>query len=337
MLNLKDKKILSNIYYSPKGYWKGLSAVEKLTKSSGLTKDKVKTWLEKQAIWQVYLPPPKNIPRPKFDVTKPNEVHQADLLFLPHDRPGRGRKLYKYALTIVDVASRYKEAEPLASKQAKEVAAALSKIYERSPLNFPNLLQVDPGLEFEGQFKQLLNKKGVSIRQGRVEIHRDQGIVERFNRTLAERLFGYQQAQEFLMDSNERSRKWVNRLPEVIFALNNEVTRLTGKKPIEAIKSKMIKSKASIISKRRVGLDEERLPDDVNVRYLYQPGELEGGDRRRATDAIWSLNIYTISSAVAKSNTPIVYYLEYGPKRGFVREELLIIPYDTELPPDTIL
>ena len=203
MLNLKDIKTLSNIYYSPKGYWKGLSAVEKLTKSSGLTKDKVKAWLGKQAIWQVYLPPPKNIPRPKFDVTKPNEVHQADLLFLPHDRPGRGRKLYKYALTIVDVASRYKEAEPLASKQAKEVAAALSKIYSRSPLNFPNLLQVDPGLEFEGQVKQLLNKKGVSIRQGRVEIHRDQGIVERFNRTLAERLFGYQQAQELLMDFNE--------------------------------------------------------------------------------------------------------------------------------------
>ena len=89
----------------------------------------------------MYLPPPKNIPRPKFDVTKPNEVHQADLLFLPHDRPGRGRKLYKYALTIVDVASRYKEAEPLATKQAKEVASTLSTIYARSPLNFPIFLK----------------------------------------------------------------------------------------------------------------------------------------------------------------------------------------------------
>ena len=64
-----------------------------------------------------------------FDVAVPNEVHQADLLFLPHDRPGRGRKLYKYALTVVDVASRYKEAEPLVTKEAKEVADALSRIY----------------------------------------------------------------------------------------------------------------------------------------------------------------------------------------------------------------
>ena len=54
--------------------------------------------------------------------------------------------------------------------------------------------------------------------------------MERFNRTLAERLYGHQQAQELLMDSDERSRQWVNRLPEVIYALNNEVTRLTNKK-----------------------------------------------------------------------------------------------------------
>ena len=35
-----------------------------------------------------------------------------------------------------------------------------------------------------------------AIRRERVDIHRDQAIVERFNRTLAERLFGYQYAVE---------------------------------------------------------------------------------------------------------------------------------------------
>ena len=64
-------------------------------------------------MWQIYLPAPSYIPRPTSDVFVPNEVHQADLLFLPHDRLPRGRKTYKYALTVVDVASRYKEAEPL--------------------------------------------------------------------------------------------------------------------------------------------------------------------------------------------------------------------------------
>jgi len=39
------------------------------------------------------------------DVPVPNKVHQADLLYLPHDRPPRSRKIFKYALTVVDVAS----------------------------------------------------------------------------------------------------------------------------------------------------------------------------------------------------------------------------------------
>jgi len=93
-----------------------------------VSEDVARCWLKKQALWQVYLPTTRHIPRPKFDVTAPNEVHQADLLFLPHDKVRR--KTYRYALTVVDVASRYKEAAPLTTKEAKGVADALSRIYK---------------------------------------------------------------------------------------------------------------------------------------------------------------------------------------------------------------
>ena len=151
-------------------------------------------------MWQVYLPAPKKIIRPRFDVSAKNEVHQA-ALFLPHDRVRN--KTYKYALTLVDVGSRYKEAEPLTSKDSKEVAKAFEKIYKRH-LKYPKLLQVDPGREFMGAVTQLLEKHKVRIRRGRRDIHRDQGVVERFNRTLAERLFGYQYAKE--IDTQKRNR-----------------------------------------------------------------------------------------------------------------------------------
>jgi len=62
------------------------------------------------------------------------------------------------------------------------------------------------------------------------QIQRDQTIVEHFNRTLAERLFGYQYAVEMLLPEGQRSTAWVKRLPNVVAALNKEVTRLTGKK-----------------------------------------------------------------------------------------------------------
>ena len=327
---------LSKIYYSPKGYWKGIAAVKKLALTAKVTKKQAKDWLKKQAIWQIYLPAPRKVPRPKFGVSIPNEVHQADLLFLPHDRLPRGRKLYKYALTVVDVTSRYKAAEPLTSKDSSEVAAALTKIYMRRPMKWPKVLLVDPGKEFMGSVSQLLSKHNVAVRRGTPGAegaHRGQAVVERFNRTLAERLFGHQYAQE-LANPSTRSREWVARLPAVVAALNREVTRLTGKKPVDAIKLKSVAQKpSSTVPGRTVGLREQKLPSGVGVRFLYQPGELEGG-RRRATDPVWSLAVYRLGRSVTKPGEPVLYYLHGGPARGFVREELLVVPRDTELPPD---
>ena len=123
-------------------------------------------------------------------------MHQADLLFLPFDtvKVGRTNKTYKNALTLVDVGTRYKEAEPLTSEGSKDVKT-FKQIYSRH-LNYPKLLQVDPGREFMGALTQLMETPSVRIRRGRTEIYRYQGVVEIFNRTLAERLFGYQYAKE---------------------------------------------------------------------------------------------------------------------------------------------
>ena len=135
-----------------------------------------------------------------------------------------------------------------------------------------------------------------------------------------------------MKQSDKRSTEWVKRLPEVVSALNNEVTRLIGKKPAEAIKEKSVYSKPSTPYSRPVGVNEKKLPPLVNVRYLYQPGELEGGGRR-ATDPIWSLKVYNIEKVATKLKEPVMYYLFDGPKRGFVREELLVVPSDTVMPP----
>ena len=109
-------KAMSRIYYSTKGYWKGFSAVSKLASAAKVSGEEARKWLEKLALWQIYLPAPKYIPRPHWEVSKPNMIHQADLLFLPHDSVGS--KIYKYALVVVDIATRYKDAEPFTSKES---------------------------------------------------------------------------------------------------------------------------------------------------------------------------------------------------------------------------
>jgi len=122
------------------------------------------------------------------------------------------------------------------------------------------------------------------------------------------------------------------RLPAVVSALNNEVTRLIGKKPAKEIKEKPVSAKPSTPYFRPVGVNEKKLPSGVSVRYLYQPGELERG-RRRATDPIWCLRVFNIERSITKPNEPVLHYLRDGPKRGFVREVLLVVPPDTELLP----
>ena len=119
-----------------------------------------------------FLPAPKKILKPRFDVSRNNEVHQAVLLFLSFDtdKDGRTNKTYKYALTLVDVGTRYNEAEPSTSKDSKEIAEAFEKIYSRH-LKYPKLLQVDPGREFKGAVTQLMDKHSIRIRIGRREIH----------------------------------------------------------------------------------------------------------------------------------------------------------------------
>ena len=94
-----------------------------MSKASGSMKEEAEKWLIKQPLYQIYLPLPKYIPRPNDSLsifTQPNDIHQADILYLPHDR--YEKKTYKYALNIVDVASRYKGSYQLATKISKEVA-----------------------------------------------------------------------------------------------------------------------------------------------------------------------------------------------------------------------
>ena len=323
---------MKKICYSANGYWKGHAAIQKLAIAAKVSEADAKKWLEKQALWQIYLAPPEYIPRPWWTVNKPGLVHQADLLFLPHD-DFKG-KTYRYALVVIDVASRYKDAEALTSKESSEIAGCFGKIYSRK-LSWPERVIVDPGREFMGSVTKLMKQHNVTIQRGLAGNHRSQAFVERANKTLSERLFSHQYAQEMLTDG--RSREWVKRLPLVLKAMNSEPTRLTGKEPSSAIGLEKVLVKKGNYA-RPVGLDETRLPPGVVVRYLYAPGEDEGGERRRATDPIWSLDIFNLTRSVVSSDQPVLYYLSEGaPKRGFVREELQVVPDDTEPPPKSVL
>ena len=180
----------------------------------------------------------------------------------------------------MDVASRYKGSYQLTSKYAKEVAQAFQWIYENTPLTYPKTLIVDDGKDFYGDTTILMEKHDVIIQHGDPSQHRSQGIVERFNRTLADRLFTVYHKE--LEDPSKSNREWVSRLQNVVSSLNNEKTRLIGMKPVDAIKQTLVEQGFS----QPVKEYEEKLLDiGTKVRYLYETRELEGyqykGERRK--------------------------------------------------------
>ena len=156
----------------------------------------------------------------------------------------------------------------MTTKNSKKVAQAFQWIYENTPLTFPKTLLVDDGKEFYRDTTKLMEKHDVIIQRGDPSQNRSQGIVERFNRTLADRLLTYQYHKEF-EDPSKSNREWVSRLQNVVRALNNEKTRLIGMKPVDAIKETLVEQGFSQPVKE---YEEKLLNIGAKVRYLYESG-----------------------------------------------------------------
>ena len=122
-------------------------------------------------------------------MTEPNEQHQFDILYMPHNL--FEGNTYKYILTGIDVASRYKVARPLRTKKSSEVAFVLEAIYKKGGVfKYPKVFQCDNGSEFKNEVTKLLEKHNVDIRRATAKYkHTHTAFVEAFNKELTKLLF----------------------------------------------------------------------------------------------------------------------------------------------------
>ena len=243
-------------------------------------------------------------------------MHQFDLLYMLSDTL-YGNK-YKYILAGTDAAFRYKVARPLRTKQARDMAEMIAEIYKVGPLKYPKIFQCDNGSEFKTDVTKMLEKNEVKIWRVMTKYkHTHTAFVEALNKILTERLFKVQDAQE-LNDPEKVSSRWVKHLYGLVDELNDMETEMIGMKP----------------KKKRT--QEKVLPEDGLYRYLLQPGEEHDDQRHRATDRIWSKASYRLREIAENPDNCMMYYLLDGPERAFVSEKLMVIPEDTELPPDYV-
>ena len=198
---MTDEEKLYQAYYEPDRLWTGGKAIKELHKITSMSKKDIKSWLAKQALWQVHIPPPKEIHHPHYDVTKPNEQHQFDLLYMPHNL--FEGNTYKYILIGIDVAPRYKVVKPLRTRKSSEVSSVLEAIYKKGGVfKYPKAFQCDNESEFKNGVKKLLEKHSLDIRRATTKYkHTHTAFVEAFNKELT-LLFKPVDAQEFQDSEN---------------------------------------------------------------------------------------------------------------------------------------
>ena len=250
----------------------------------------------------------KKIDHPHYDVTKPNEQHQFDLLYMPHNL--FEGNMYKYILTGIDVASRYKVTRPLRTKKSSEVAFVLEAIYKKGGVfKYPKTFQCDNGSEFKNEVTKLLEKHNVEIRRATTKYkHTHTAFVEVFSKELAKLLFKPMDTQE-LQDPENVLTIWVKNLNKTLNKMNYTVSLMIGMKPKDAIK-------LDTVPLDKTYPEETVLPEDGLYRYLYQPGEQHGDQKRRATDLIWSKNTYRLDRIVQDPGNRVLNYLQDGPDRA---------------------
>ena len=143
---------------------------------------------------------------------------------------------YKYILSRIDVASRYKVVRPLRTKQAKDVADMIANIYKVDPLTYPKIFQCHNGSEFKAEVIKMLEKHEVKIQHTMTKYkHTHTAFVKALNKILTEQIFKVQDGQE-LNDPDKVSSTWVNHLYGLVGELNDTETQMIGMKPKDAIK-----------------------------------------------------------------------------------------------------
>ena len=312
-------RTLSPLYNNPAGY-AGAAALHARLPSGAASLARVKAWVASQPVGGYLQIKPPPVEYASFDEQRPNYIHQADVLYLPHDKVGR--ITYKYALTLVDVASRYKEAEPLTGRTAELVAAALARIYKRSKaLSWPHTMMVDQGTEFYGATTKLLSSHGVIIRRADPGHHRSQAFVENFNKVLGQRLFRAMYAMQFKTGSP--SNAWVAALPDVVADMNTTKTRLTGLAPDVAIglpRVPLSREPPALAEEDSSSVHELAVGTFVHVTANEEAKSVD--EKRRATDPFWTAKPSPIVRVKERAGQPTLYYVEGQGRHGWTASQL---------------
>ena len=246
-----------------------LGGVQRFARAHKIPLKKAQHVLQQDLAYTLHKPRRRRFPTLPVLVGGLDDQWVADLVEVqPLAKYNRG---IRYLLTVLDVLSKYAWVQPLKAKTGVALVKAFNKILKQG--RQPNRLRTDRGTEFHNHtFQRWLKDHGIDhfFTEGDAKA----AVVERFNRTLKERLYRYFTAANTL--------RFDDALPQLVQGYNATRHRSIGMAPQDVtweneeavwkrLYEKRLKAKR-FKAKLKVG-DRVRLN---NIHRTFEKGYLPG-------------------------------------------------------------
>lgn len=212
------EKLLNRLYYEEHNY----DGIEQLYKKAKLIdkdikKEFVKEWLNKQQNKQQTH---RIIGKKEFlpIYSEMNNSFQIDLTFFP--RYKKQNDNIDVLFTAININTRYAYAYTAKDKQMDTIKDIMDKMAEKTVINS---ITTDEGTEFKNsEFITYCKKNNIELYFTKGDSHK-LGIINRFHRTLKEKLTKYFIAKD--------STRWIDVIDKIIYNYNHTVNRGIGVEP----------------------------------------------------------------------------------------------------------
>ena len=127
----------------------------------------------------------------------------------------------KYIFTAIDIFSKKAFTEPMKNKEAASSLAAIKNIFKKSDRK-PRIIYMDKGNEFKREFEQYLSNLSPPIQliTTNSKLHKA-ALVERFNRTIKEKLWRYFTFNKHKSANNLNKNSYLDVLDKLVENYNN--------------------------------------------------------------------------------------------------------------------
>jgi len=222
------------------------------------------------------------------------DLVQADLVDL--SSIARHNDGYRFLLTAIDVFTKSAWAIPLKTKSGREVSSAFDRLLKDRCFN---MVQTGKGTEFKNvHFQRLMTEYNVHHCTSENEDLKA-SVIERFNRTLKERMFRY--------FSTHQTRRYLNVLDDLIESYNDTCHRSIGMAPSQVsteneqtVRDRLYGTTAGSAGKKNEKFSF-RVGDTVCIvmqRLAFEQGYEEGR---------WPRELFVVSRQI--STKPVTYKL----------------------------